>query len=228
MLSSMTAGQEGRIQLRHKITGLLFILSLGLLAVSPICMAEGGSSMDTNVPRDISALTQSDAPSVILMMAQVIFYLILIIGFFFVIMKILAQKNRRRMHGRAVNPLGGVPLGQNKSLQIVEIGRSIYLLGVGDNVQLVHKIDDPDEAAYLIASMTTQSESSVVGMKQLNKWFSRFRQQDHAIELDRREDHVAHSFQEVFQSKMSHMANRKQMVEELLNNQKYTDRSSEE
>lgn len=204
--------------MRHKITGLLVIASLGLLASSPICMAEG----------ETSPLTQSDAPSVVWMMAQVIVYLILIIGFFFLIMKILAQKNRRRMQGRAVNPLGGVPLGQNKSLQIVEIGRSIYLLGVGDNVQLVHKIDDPDEAAYLIASMTTQSESSLVGMKQINKWFSRFRQQGHTLEQDRQEDQIAHSFQEVFQSKMSHMANRKQMVEELLKNQKYTDRSSEE
>ncbi|MFK7695825.1 flagellar biosynthetic protein FliO [Paenibacillus sp. HJGM_3] len=210
--------------------GAACIGALLFLTGSAVSLAEGGASPDPNKlgVDPASALTQSDPPSLLGMMGQVLLYLILIIGFFFFIMKILAQKNRKRMSGRAINTLGGVPLGQNKSLQIVEIGRSIYILGVGDNVQLVHKIDDPEEAAYLIATITAQSEAQA-GMKQLSAWLTRFRRQPEGpVETYSAETELAQSFQEVFHSKMSSMASRRQMVEQLLHESKKTDRSSEE
>jgi flagellar protein FliO/FliZ len=191
------------------------LVILGVLAGSSVGLAGDGQIM------------QGDSPNMFVMMLKVIVYLILIIGLFFLIMKIVAQKNRKRMQGRAINPLGGVPLGQNKSLQIVEIGRSVYLLGVGDNVQLIQKIDDPEEVAYLIATINAESESPYAGVKQVSKWFARLRQQGSQSE-DQHEDKIAHTFQEVFQGKMSSMASRKQTIEQLLKNQKYTDRSSDE
>ncbi len=232
MLHYEAAIQKGRLPVRRKITILLFIVVvvfIGIPVGSSVGWAEGENTDQLSGPGDgnRAGLMQGDTPSMLGMMAQVILYLILIIGLFFLIMKVLAQKNKRRMQGRAVNPLGGVPLGQNKSLQIVEIGRSVYLLGVGDNVQLIQKIDDPEEVAYLIATINAQSESSLTGVKQLSKWFSRLRQQDSMYD-EQNEDKVAHTFQEVFQGKMNSLANRKQAIEELLKNQKYTDRSTDE
>ncbi|MDT2247325.1 flagellar biosynthetic protein FliO [Paenibacillus larvae] len=50
--------------------------------------------------------------------------------------------------------MGGVPLGQNKSIQIVEIGQSLYIVGVGDNIQLLEKVDNPDQVALITAQLT--------------------------------------------------------------------------
>ena len=49
------------------------------------------------------------------------------------------------MFGNSIRSLGGVPLGQNKSIQIVEIGHSLFVVGVGENIQLLDKIIDADE-----------------------------------------------------------------------------------
>ena len=41
--------------------------------------------------------------------------------------------------------MGGISLGQHKSIQLVVIGESYYLIGVGDDIRLLKEITDPDE-----------------------------------------------------------------------------------
>ncbi|WP_127580632.1 flagellar biosynthetic protein FliO [Paenibacillus koleovorans] len=216
--------------MKRKWLGLLLIVVLvGVLLGGTIGMAAEPSGLDGLIEDRGEALTQGSSPGVVVMVVKVLFYLIIIIGLFFLIMKIIAQKNRTMMRGRALNTLGGVPLGQNKSLQVVEVGRSIYLLGVGDNVQLIQKIDDPEEVAYLLEAMTSSSSGSLGGMSQLTGWLAYWKKPA-ATPSERmdEEDLTAYSFQEVFQSKMGHMANRKKKMEELLNNMNHPNRSSDE
>src|SRR5206468_13085955 len=85
---------------------------------------------------------------------KVIFFLLLIIGIFYYIMKFIAKKSRMTP-GRSIRSLGGVALGPNKSIQVVEIGKSLYIVGVGQEVQLLEKIDNEAEVAYLTEMMTS-------------------------------------------------------------------------
>lgn len=60
----------------------------------------------------------------------------------------------------AFKHLGGVPLGQNKSLQIVEIGNKVYLLGVGQEVQLIHILETEEELNSIKQSIQVESEQT--------------------------------------------------------------------
>ena len=55
--------------------------------------------------------------SSIKMVGYVIFCLVLIIALFFVIIKVISQKNKLMMSGRSVKLIGGVSIGQNKTIQ---------------------------------------------------------------------------------------------------------------
>ena len=46
--------------------------------------------------------------------------------------------------------MGGISLGQHKSIQLVVIGESYYLIGVGDDIRLLKEITDPAEIDKLI------------------------------------------------------------------------------
>lgn len=49
--------------------------------------------------------------------------------------------------------LGGVSLGQRKSLQLVKLGSSIYMLGATDHhIGLIAEIKDPDEISRMLSS----------------------------------------------------------------------------
>jgi flagellar protein FliO/FliZ len=126
------------------------------------------------------------------MVVQVIFFLILIIGLFFVIIKFIAKKNKY-LFGRSLRSLGGVPLGQNKSLQVIEIGRSLYIVGVGDNVQLIEKIDDAEEVAYLTEMLST-SGSATVNFESVSGWLGKLRKKRDDDTMEIGESEITASF----------------------------------
>jgi flagellar protein FliO/FliZ len=147
------------------------------------------------------------------MAGQVILALILIIGIFYAIVKFLSQKNRFVLFGRAMRNHGGVTVGQGKSLQLIELGHSLYLVGTGDNVQLLDKIEDPDEIAYIMSTLNP-APSSGKAREWLDQWLSRFRHRN----FKQREgtlDEVS-EFQDLFLRKMQQVTGRKSMIEELL------------
>ncbi|MEF3304827.1 flagellar biosynthetic protein FliO [Paenibacillus sp. GYB003] len=166
-----------------------------------------------------------DSGAMFVAMAKVIFFLILIIGIFLVIMKVLAKKKWSWTSGRAVfHSLGGLTVGPNKSVQIVEIGRSLYVLGVGDDVKLIHKIDDPEEIAYITASLSPDSASGAFGWQKLRDLLGGPTKRETQTVED--ETEVAATFQSVFQSKLKHMADRKKIMEDLLQDDRGADRDS--
>ncbi|WJH33278.1 flagellar biosynthetic protein FliO [Paenibacillus sp. CC-CFT747] len=119
--------------------------------------------------------------------------------------------------GRSVKPLGGVPLGQNKSVQIVEIGRKLYVLGVGDSINLISIIEDEEEAEYIRDHMmggrsTDRSPASLMKWIQAMKAPSRSREEE------------LPTFQQVFRQKMQSLPNRKKRVEELIQEESLEER----
>jgi flagellar protein FliO/FliZ len=147
------------------------------------------------------------------MAGQVLFALILIIGIFYVIIKFLSQKNRFVLFGRAMRNHGGVTVGQGKSLQLIELGHSLYLVGTGDNVQLLDKIEDPDEIAYILSTMHSVPPAGKA-RAWLDNWLTRIkvRKQEQQEELI---DETS-EFQDLFLQKMQQVTGRKTIIEEIL------------
>ncbi len=75
------------------------------------------------------------------------------------LLKFIQKRSRLYQQTRALENLGGISLGANKSVQIVRVGDEFYLIGVGDDVQLLAKIDDPNTLEELLKSETNAKEN---------------------------------------------------------------------
>ncbi|MFS0688087.1 flagellar biosynthetic protein FliO [Sporosarcina sp. 179-K 8C2 HS] len=75
--------------------------------------------------------------------------LLFVVGLLFALLKFINRKNRMFDQHRLMKNVGGLSLGQQKSIQLVVIGDSYYLIGVGDEVRLLKEITNPEEIRTL-------------------------------------------------------------------------------
>jgi flagellar protein FliO/FliZ len=197
------------MKMRIAFSSLIFLFS-----ASSVTLAA-----QTDKPKD-PGLDFTGTFDTVKMIGQVMFFLILIIALFFVLIKFLAKKNQYSPFGRSIRSLGGVPLGTNKSIQIVEIGHSLYIVGVGENIQLLQKIDDPEEVAY-VTELLLSSQSDQTSFLSVGKWIEKLRGSKKEIE---EEVEITSSFQQVFHDKLQRVTTRNKNVEEWISEQKQKDR----
>ena len=88
---------------------------------------------------------------------NVLLVLAVVIGLLVLFIRFLAAKTSRWTAGRRLRVLAGVQLGQNKSLQVVEVADAVYIVGVGENVTLIDRIDDPDKVRALLEALSAQT-----------------------------------------------------------------------
>ncbi|CAM4315725.1 MULTISPECIES: flagellar biosynthetic protein FliO [Paenibacillus] len=152
----------------------------------------------------------------------VIVVLGLILVLIVVLLRFIGKRNRIMSQSRSVRTLGAVGLGPNKSLQVIEIGGSIYVVGVGEDISLVDKISGPAEVEALRQALA-EEETEFAGLSSiLSGVISRFKK-----EPPQEEELEGTAFHEVFQSQLRKMPNRKRQMEELLQDpeEQSTDRS---
>jgi len=147
--------------------------------------------------------------NVILVLAAIIILIVLLIRF-------LGRRNQSWTGVRSMRTLGAMGLGPNKSMQVVEIGSSLYLIGVGENISLLDKITDPTEVALVIAAFEEPSSGPNNLMQSLQplilKIKSKLRGEVPSQEIDLSE---TSSFYEMLQSKIRSAPQRKEKIEEL-------------
>lgn len=170
-----------------------------------------------------SELNQQSYSDAVLNIVWVLVVLVIIIALIVFTIRFLGQKNRGWLRNRSIRTLGAIGLGQNKSLQVLEIGDSIYLVGVGEDVQLVDKVTDPDEVASILAAFeqdqTNPNHDMVPFLSNLMK---RFRKTEEPSSVQGED--ISSSFHEVFQQKLNRVSNRNQKAKELLQDEKNADR----
>jgi flagellar protein FliO/FliZ len=84
---------------------------------------------------------------------------ILVVGLLIYLMRYLSKRSRLMHANGPILPLGGHVLGNNRSLQVVLIGQTIYIIGVGDTVTLVRTISQGEEYQHLLESYENQTET---------------------------------------------------------------------
>ncbi|MHA6258720.1 flagellar biosynthetic protein FliO [Sporosarcina sp. CAU 1771] len=80
---------------------------------------------------------------------KTLFALIFVIGLLFGLLKYFNKRNRTYDKNRMMKNMGGIALGQNKSIQLVVVGDTHYLIGVGEDIRLLKEITDPEELENL-------------------------------------------------------------------------------
>ncbi|SDL73800.1 flagellar biosynthetic protein FliO [Sediminibacillus halophilus] len=76
----------------------------------------------------------------------------LVLALIYFLLKFLNRKNKMYQKVRALENIGGIALGPQKSLQIVRIGGKLFVVGVGDNVEMLSEITDEATKEELMKS----------------------------------------------------------------------------
>ncbi len=145
---------------------------------------------------------------------QVIVVLAVVIGLIVVLIRFLAARNKRWTGGRSLHVHAGVPLGQNKSMQVVEIGDAVYIVGVGEDITLLDKIDDPERAEALLASLEARpapaagtAVAALAGL--IRSWRNRGRPEPEQPEWQSNE-----AFKDLLNQKLKSVSTRKDAMKE--------------
>ncbi|WOV85289.1 flagellar biosynthetic protein FliO [Sporosarcina jeotgali] len=81
-----------------------------------------------------------------------------VIALIYGMVKFINTRNRVTQHGKLMQNMGGLSLGQQKSVQLVKIGEQYFLIGVGDDVRLLKELSNPEEIAQLSAYYSEEDE----------------------------------------------------------------------
>lgn len=198
---------------RHRLTKVMILILLLWLSASGVVHAE---------PTDNTVDLGLDAPPNIGNFITVIVVLVLIIGLIIILIRFLAHKNNSWFSSRSIRHLGGVGLGQNKSVQMVKVGNSLYVVGVGEDVTLLDKIDEQEEIDAIFQSMNSAPNLSGKGLIAYLSRSLNFRREK-SLPLDTNDPSAASSFQKIFHSKMQQVSERRQQLKNELDNDNKTD-----
>jgi len=154
------------------------------------------------------------------------FIIVLIVLF----IKLLSRKNRLWQMNQSIRTLGGTGIGQNKTLQVVEVGETIYLLGVGEDITLIDKVSDPEQVSRLLLSFEeADRQASISSLPvSISDFIRKVRDKrsKHASADTRQQVEEANdiSFHEMFHAKLEQLPDRQSRVERLWDDDNKEDR----
>jgi flagellar protein FliO/FliZ len=149
---------------------LLFVMSINLLSFQTTIHAEESkSSAEPSVYDSIhqdevkttpTSAKEVDSPSssIFPLFLKFIFSFLLVIGLLFGLLRFLSKRSTSQSNGSVI-PLGTHVLGNNRSLQILLIGKTIYIVGVGDTITLVRTLSEGEEYQHLLKSYENQADT---------------------------------------------------------------------
>ena len=104
--------------------------------------------------------TEMEKDSLAISIVKTIVLLGLILFLIYFLLKLLNKKNRLFQQSKTLENLGGISLGQNKSIQVIRVGEKMYLIGVGDNVELLQEVSDEVTIKALLDNDNQQQKIS--------------------------------------------------------------------
>ena len=87
--------------------------------------------------------------SLFLDLVKMVFALLLVLALIYFFLKFINKRNTLHQQ-RALQNLGGISVGPSKSVQIIQVGSKYYLIGVGDNVEMLNEITDENLIEELV------------------------------------------------------------------------------
>lgn len=92
---------------------------------------------------------------------KTIFMLVIVIGMLFGLLKWLQKKNNVSPSVQTMKNLGGTNLGGNRSVQMIKVGNSILVVGIGENIELLKEINDEQEVNMITEQFHNRMEQMV-------------------------------------------------------------------
>lgn len=105
-----------------------------------------------------STVLATEQPALVPSFIKFIFSFAAIIILLLLCLKFLKSKSKPILSQGPIHSLGGYPLGGSKSLQMVMIGKTLYILGIGNEVRLLQTIEPGEEQDLIMQSLVEQTE----------------------------------------------------------------------
>lgn len=86
---------------------------------------------------------------------------IFVVALLYFLLKFINKKSKAYKSTQLVENLGGTTLGANRSIQIVKIGSQLFIVGVGENVQLLKEIADEEERKQIISDYNSKMDQLI-------------------------------------------------------------------
>lgn len=158
----------------------LFLFASDVWAEGPDTVSHAYNSKDSNITdnqpdtlgnADSVLPSQDEPPSFAATLVKMILSLLLIVFLIYVLLRILSRAKTSRLSG-PFRLVGGIHLAPHRSIQIVEIGKHMYIVGVGDEVRLLQRLEDEEEMDT-IRSLVEGSAAQTNEWKALRNWFQK-------------------------------------------------------
>ncbi|MBE3569947.1 MAG: flagellar biosynthetic protein FliO [Bacillales bacterium] len=115
------------------------------------CQDSGSSIKKSNAPNDVTGVNVWDY-------IKMLFALLFVIVLIYFLIKFINKKSQSFQDSKLIQHLGGSPLGGNRSIQLVKVGERIFILGVGENIELLKEINDQEEYKKLLQFYNQQKD----------------------------------------------------------------------
>lgn len=128
------------------------------------CLQHPGQCKDTNSSSNQGNAQKGGAAQVgvtIWDFIRMIFATAFVVALLYFLLKFINKKSRSFKSTQLVENLGGTALGANRSVQIVKIGSQLFIVGVGENVQLLKEIEDHAEQQQILTDYNNHMEQLV-------------------------------------------------------------------
>ncbi|MCY8908998.1 flagella biosynthesis regulatory protein FliZ [Bacillus atrophaeus] len=99
---------------------------------------------------------------------KLIFALLFVILLIYGLVKLMNKRNRLLKPFQYVENIGGTSVGQNRSVQLIKVGKRVLVVGVGDTIQLLKEIDNEEEREAILAQHEEAISSKVEWPKLMN------------------------------------------------------------
>ncbi len=145
---------------------------------------------------------------------RVVIAFVFVIGLLFGLLKFINRKNKLYDKTRLMKNMGGISLGQHKSIQLVVIGETYYIIGVGDDIRLLKEITDPEEIKTLAEFYEGESTETATATGMLNRFLLKMTGKQAADQAGQAEEQT--EFSQLFQSRLDEIKEeRKRQVNRL-------------
>src|SRR5699024_4190958 len=99
--------------------------------------------------------------------------LLLILALIYGMVKILGKRNNLFQQTKTLENLGGIAVGPNKSIKMIRVGDKFYLIGVGENIELIDEITDESVKNELVHKSESQETEGHLFTSILNRFQQR-------------------------------------------------------
>lgn len=165
---------------------MICLLAAVCLSFVPYSVQAEGSSQGKSVWDTVNHSKKSDdksensteikdtteSGSTFFMLVKLIFMLGIVLVILFFILRFIQKKSVSFQDGKNLQSLGGIGVGQNRSVQLIKTGNTVLVVGVGDTVTLLKEITDEDEVKTMLEQRPAQQVSTVASHLK-SKWLSR-------------------------------------------------------